>query len=268
MISTRATRGVARRLSLALALLPLQDCHGADPANAIRLEDQRFYTKGSYSAYAAPWSIFFDKSLRRGDDYLDSIVVDPAAFPRNTGIEWRWPFHHPKQKGVWGYLEVSYGNYDGGIPAEPVQPRQALDIAALSEHVAWSGGGIATSFNLLNEFYLTREAGKPDDKVIEVGLLLHPHDRQDWEIVTGRPIGRYVEPGGRAWRVVMNGTYCMFVPDEDVHEATIDLKAMIDFLITSGVITGSEWFNGVAVGVEPVWGRGAVNLSEWSVDLR
>jgi hypothetical protein len=268
MMSTHAIRALARRLALVMALLPLQNCHGADPPGAIRLDDQKFYTRGSYSAYAAPWSIFFDKSLKRGDDYLDSILVDPGAFPKNTGIEWRWPFHRPKEKGVWGYLEVSYGNYDGGIPAVPVEPRQVLNIDTLSERVAWSGGGMATSFNLLNEFYLTREAGKNDEKVIEVGLLLHPHDRQDWQIVTGRPIGRYTEPGGRSWKVVMDGTYCMFVPDQDVQDTTIDLKAMLNFLITSGVITGSEWFNGVAVGVEPVWGRGAVNLSEWSVDLR
>lgn len=40
----------------------------------------------------------------------------------------------------------------------------------------------------------------------------------------------------------------------------------LSFLISHGVITGNEWFNGIALGVEPFSGSGTSTLNQWSVD--
>lgn len=242
----------------------LQSCGNANSPGSVRLPDQTFYTSGAYSAFASPWSSYLDKSLQRERDFLDSIVVQPATFPDGTLIEWKWPFRRPKVAGVWGYLAVSYGNYDGGLPQVTVEPKQVKDIDSLSEDISWSASGF-TSYNLLNEFYLTRDAGKSDQKVIEIGLLLHPESRRNPFIEGARLVGRYADREGRSWQVVLNGTFCMFIPDHDVSDGQIDLKAMLDFLVDKTVITGSEWFNGLAIGVEPVWGQGSTTIAIWKV---
>jgi hypothetical protein len=251
---------------LAIATLA-SSCARVQSSGAIALEDRQFYSAGPYSAYASPWSSDIDKTLAHGRDFTDRITVLPGGFPKGTHIEWDWPLRRSGVGGVWGYMEISYGNYDGGEPKLHVEPRQVRDIRALSQDFAWSHGGIA-QFNLLNEFYLTRNAGKTGEKVIEIGLLLHPYERPGADALKAKDVGRFVDRQGRAWDVILQGTFCMFVPERDVLEGHVDIRAMLQFLIDKSVISGDEWFNGLAFGVEPVRGWGSIAVDRWHVDYR
>ena len=60
----------------------------------------------------------------------------------------------------------------------------------------------------------------------------------------------------------------MFIPADDVLTGTIDCKAALDFLRAKGQLTGEEWFNGIAFGIEPVTGSGSLRVESWAVDYR
>ncbi len=51
----------------------------------------------------------------------------------------------------------------------------------------------------------------------------------------------------------------------DVLSGTVDFKAALDFLLKKGKLTGEEWFNGVAFGVEPIRGSGSLELRKLDV---
>ena len=143
----------------------------ADPPRV--LADKEFYTKGSFIAYAGPWSteVKGGPALQHGIDYADEIAVQPGTFPADVELTWHWPLTPPKHTGVYGYNAVSYGSYDGGVPETAVPPRQVKAIDALSETFHFAMARPIGDFNVLNEFFLCEKStGEP--KVGESGFFL------------------------------------------------------------------------------------------------
>lgn len=230
-------------------------------------EDAQFYTRGAYAAFASPWSTWYDRSLVHNRDYWDRITIDPATFPANTTISTHWPTRLPST-GVWGYHHVFYGNYDGGVVQTPIAPRQVKAINTLRQTFSYSATG-SNNYNLLNEFYLTSAPGKSAAKVIEIGYFLNaPAQTRAWN-KSGQMIGILVDAWRNRWTVTKRGTFVTITPyDVDViRSGTIDVAHMLRFLRIHNVITGDEWFNGIAFGVEPTVGAGdtTVKVTDWQV---
>jgi hypothetical protein len=235
------------------------------------LSDKQPYGQGRYFAYASPWSTLFDKSLRHGSDYADTITLDPLTFPDGTAIDTRWPTTKPKNSGVWGYHAISFGNYDDGHPPIPVTPHQVKDIRQLSEQFAFNYRG-DTNFNLLNEFYLTSRAGDAAAKVIEIGFFLHIPAPSLRYVHGGRPITSYQDTFGHVWMVRRTGNFITITPinGQDLAQGSIDVRWVLDLLLREHVITGHEWFNGIAFGVEPTEGGGTTDvlIERWHVNYQ
>jgi hypothetical protein len=241
----------------------------SDNEQLIVLQDSQPYFQGSYGGYAGPWSTFFDASLVHGKDYLDTITLRPSSFPDGAVIDTRWPLTKPKNSGVWGYHALSFGDYDGGHPPKSVMPKQVRDIRRLSERFAFSYEG-SDQFNLLNEFYLTSRAGEADAKVIEIGFFLHAPSSSVRFIEKGKKISAFNDSDGRLWKITRTNNYVTILPSggKDLLQGEIDIRSVLKLLVDSGVITGSEWFNGIAFGTEPTEGAGHTSLTieRWRVD--
>lgn len=237
------------------------------------LGDKEFFTKGSFIAYAAPWSTDegANAGLKHGVDFLDEIAFEPKGFPQEVEFTWHWPLAPAKESGVYGYNAVSYGSYDGGVPETPVEPRQVKGIHALAETFGFEMARPAGDFNVLTEFFLTKEKGG-EEKVAEIGFFLHASESAVRFAEDGGAVGTFTDPARRVWKVSVQpapaGPYYMFLPAEDVLAGTIDFKAALDFLKAQGKLTGAEWFNGLAFGIEPVAGSGSLRLRHLAVSYR
>lgn len=237
------------------------------------LADKEFYTKGSFIAWAGPWStdVAGGTALKHGVDYADEITVRPATFPGDVEISWHWPLTPPKHTGVYGYNAVSFGSYYGGVPEVAIPPRQVKEIATLSETFRFEMARPIGDFNVLTEFFL---AGKSDGepKVAEIGVFLRAAKSAIPFADAGEQLGTFIDATGRAWNVAVqpapHGPYYMFIPAGDVLEGTIDFKAALDFLRAKGRVSGEEWFTGLAFGIEPVAGSGSVRVKSLSVTFK
>lgn len=238
----------------------------------IILGDQQFYTKGSFIAYAGPWSTYFGagKALKRGVDFVDEIAVQPDTFPANSEFTWHWPLTPAKEAGVYGYNALSFGSYDGGIPQSPIVPRQVKDIVTLEETFRFEMVRPVGDFNALTEFFLTKKAG--GEKVAEIGFFLRAAKSAVEFANVGEQLGAFTDASGRAWKIAVQtspaGPYYMFIPPAEVLSGSIDCKAALDFLRGKGRITGEEWFNGFAFGIEPVKGSGSLRVQNLSVSYK
>lgn len=250
-------------LAVTVALFPAR---AAGPT--IVLEDSQPFYRGSYQAFASPWSTFLERDLVHGRDYRDRISLDPRRFPDGTIFESVWPKRAPTQSGVWGYNALSFGNYDGGRPPERVIPRRIRDVKRLEESFAYRSAG-SPYFNLLTELYLTAKPGDEKAKLAEIGFFLHRPRTTDAFAAAGAFIGGYRDQQGRAWTIRRQGTFYLVIPDgdADITSGTLEVMPLLSRLIQDHILTGNEWFNGLAFGIEPAPGGGytRLNVDHWRV---
>lgn len=237
------------------------------------LADREFYTKGSFIAYAAPWSVDVGggQVLKHGVDYADLIAVHSKTFPANVEFCWHWPLTPPKHSGVYGYNAVSFGNYHGGVPEVRVPARQWKEIGTLAETFRFEIAHPIGDFNVLTEFFLAEKADG-DHKVAEIGFFLRAAKSAILFADSGEQIGTFADSSGRAWKVAKQsapyGPFYMFIPTGEVLAGTIDFKAALEFLQAKRRVTGEEYFTGLAFGIEPVSGSGSLRLLGLSVSYQ
>lgn len=251
----------------ALALAATSVPSGRAEVPVVR-SDREAYSKGSYIAYPAMWCAnFFQKEMVKDVDYAGTISLLPSTFPNRSTIRWRVPLKPPTKCGVYGFPGVSFGNYDNGTPQHPVKPIQVRNLRnfRLTYDVAYAA--VAGEFNVLAECYLTSRAGKADAKVAEIGFLPHSGASMDRFANRGRQIGTYTDRSKRPWQVSVTGIYYTFVPADraDVLVGTADFRQALNFLRGKGIVSGQEWLNGMAFGVEPVTGSGSLNIRRLAV---
>jgi hypothetical protein len=243
----------------------------ANGEQPVTLTDNVFYSRGQYVAYAAPWCAYSNKALVIGRDLVNTITLYPSKFPYEAVIDVSAPAEDPYTYGcgVYGYHHVAFGNYNGGIPRTAAEPRQIKALDRLEVEVVQRSRSLPGDYNVLHETFLTREAGKPDDKILEVGWFLHADTTATNWGKGGTRLGAHVDPAGRQWQVYQRDTFVMIFPADgrDVESGTLYMKAMFDQLMQWKLLTGDEWFNGMAIGVEPIRGKATMTLERWTIAM-
>lgn len=244
----------------------------AEPASSVRqsrqLGDKEYFTRGQYLAFAAPWCADRNRELTVGRDLHASIALDPDRFPAGVTIRSHAPSHDPGKYGcgVYAYNHVAFGNYNDGSAREAVAPAQVKAIGQLRTDfdLRFSGDG---QFNVLQEFFLTRNAGSHRRQVLEIGYFLHASDTALRFARSGRGYRDYTDPQGRAWKMYRVQRFLMLFPaNGDLTSGTIDIGHLLTELTERKLLTGEEWFNGLGLGVEPVQGDSMLHIDDWKVD--
>jgi len=243
-------------------------------AQSVVKADRQWSSEGQFMTYSSPWCAGHDKSLVVGRDFSNSIAYKKGdlAKGKNVKMTWRWPRADKRSAkcGVFGYNYVGWGNYDSGAVRRSVAPAQVKSIKALSFSYDAQSSANAEQFNGLGEFFLTKNAGAADQKVIEIGWFWNaPALTRAWA-KTGRQLGRVVDPHGVKWTVSVNksgvaGTYVTFIPVGKKTSGTFEGKAALNYLRKAGVVNGDWWFNGAALGVEPLGGAGSAVVRTFKV---
>jgi hypothetical protein len=239
------------------------------PRGAIVKYDGQNYYEGRYIAYAADWSAASGRiNLQRGVDYRNVLIIQPGQFPARTTIQWHWPDRTAKT-GVYGYNHLAWGYYAGGVPKEQVRSAQVADIAELVTDFDVAVSAERGEFNVLSETFLTLKERDFSTRDVEIGFLTDASPTARRFAGRAKQFGTWVDPGGRAWNVTLHDKYCMFIPVRGaMHRGRIHYGAAMKWLVARDVLTGREWFNGLAIGVEPVSGMGAMDVKRWRVTYR
>lgn len=238
---------------------------------AVTLGDYQFYTKASYSAFMAPFN-------GTGLTFTDTTVVDPATFPNHSTISWSWPADMAAcpigfRGGICGFLNLEYGNYNDTFPQTPITPRQIKNITTLNCSANATFGGTSSGYDVIYDQFLTPDSGGDQvDASAEVSVFLHTPSYSQSLINGATQIGT-TTISGITWQVAYSpGTLpdYYFTPSNyaDVPNTAIDVKAMFAYLIAQGKLTGDEYFNGLALGVEPRQGAGTAIFNSLSVVIQ
>jgi hypothetical protein len=218
---------------------------------------------GPWWTYTNPWN---RGSLVHGVDYNQSITVIPKAMPNGTVISWSWPNQIPSY--IYSYPMLVYGVYDRGTSRAGVKPA-SMQISELTTLLLQHNVSIAATSGSVNDFdviydgYLSTTADG-NTNAAEISVFIHtPNSSLTYMRGLSPRYTGYVDGDGVAWDMAFHGTQMCIWPHNgaDVLVKTIDLKAMLSYLVTQGVLTGNEWFNGIAIGAEIIRNAGTLTVN-------
>jgi hypothetical protein len=230
------------------------------------IHDNEAYPAGAYLAYIAPFNkgaLIYDR------DYTESITVDAAVFPAQSLFSWRWP-DTPASAGVYGFSAIDFGDYNNTAVPTPIPARRVGQIRTLNETHDASFAGLLEGFDVIDDLFLT---GAPDDNttnLFEVEVFLHT-PRYSADYVRGtRRIGNFVG-AGIIWTVAIDESAghipdILFMPHDrsDIGSGTVDLRAMLAYLVDARVIPATVYFNGFAFGTETQRGAGEMRVTAFA----
>lgn len=226
------------------------------------------YANGSYLAYLAP---FGKGALVDGVDYSEAMIVQPATFPNNVSILWNWPAN---TSGIVNFLAVDFGDYNNTVVPAPIASKKVSAISALTETHALALAGDPSGYDAVIDLFTTSAPGSTTAKQHEIEIFLHTPAYSAGYVASVTQIGAYTDANGVAWTVAIDKSRLphniLFMPADqsDIVSGTVDVKAMLAWLMSKSWVGGGEYFNGLATGVEVQQGLGAAQISQFSVDYR
>lgn len=226
------------------------------------------YANSLYTAYSGMWGVYRARAL----EFDVAMRIYPPSFPSHTSFAWDVT-PDPDWSGVNGYLHVAYGNYDWSPGT--ITSRRVRSISDLTVDLAWTYEGDEAS-GLLCECWLSDEGvqGAPFTKLCEIGFLpkLSPASASFTGTLTRVGSGSFRDSNGIRWIVGMGesgaGPDVPYIvahrPGYEEFEGSFLFHEYFAFLVYSGVITGDEWFNGIAFGVEPLSGSARLTVDKFA----
>lgn len=263
--------GMLVGLQLVVFTVPAKARAGQTDASdsRIKLGDREFYSKGRYVAFAAPWCADGKKDLVVGRDISGAIVLDSGRFPAQTSIVSRAPDVSPNVHGcgVYAYNHIAFGNYNGGIPKTAVAPVQISSIRRLTASFSLHHQGQG-EYNVLQEFFLRSSISPPGRQVAELGFFQHASASAITFAKSGKRYADYRDSEGRVWHVYRKVRYFMFFPAKgDLSSGRMDMHHVLEEMVRRRLLKGTEWFTGMAIGVEPVTGQSSLTVRQWDIFL-
>ncbi len=221
-------------------------------------------------SYLAPWN---KGSLVNGVGYAECTTYQPLTYPNSQTINWSWPETPPPTAGVYNFLSVNFGNYDWTTVLTPVTPKEVGSISTLAQTFNLSIQGEVQGFDVIEDLFLTSEAypngTNPINKKHEIEIFLHSPAYSIAYASSLTPIGTFIASGIQ-WTASINKN--MAVPSvlimptnhTDALVGTVDIHAIFTYLIAKKIISNTEYFNGLGLGVEVRTGSGALTIKSLS----
>lgn len=177
----------------------------------------------------------------------------------------------PSGSGVYNLLAADFGDYLNTTVPVPITSKQVSSVATLIPTASVKFGGTLNDYDVIYDLFLTSGQGSGTTLEFEIEVFLHTPPYAATFVAGGSQLGTFTG-SGITWTVAQTfggaaGNDLLFMPSNqaDVTQASVDIKAMMAFLKGLNVITGNEYFNGLALGVETQQGSGTLTIDQFSV---
>eukprot|EP01113_Clastostelium_recurvatum_P018904 TRINITY_DN22287_c0_g1_i1.p1 TRINITY_DN22287_c0_g1~~TRINITY_DN22287_c0_g1_i1.p1 ORF type:complete len:275 (+),score=50.71 TRINITY_DN22287_c0_g1_i1:23-826(+) len=233
----------------------------------IILHDNTNYFKDEWDAYLSPWG--------KGTitDFSETMTIYPSTFPNNTLISFSWPPMPDNAVHITAYLAIDYGDYYGTRDPRPITPAQINSISQLllTHDVTFNNSVVPNGGNdVIYDLFLTSTPNGDNNHLFEIEVFVYTPTFALWYMNSLAQIGK-VNVSGVEWTVTFskasNPHDILIYPTNlaPIPKATIDLNAMFTYLKQKSILTGQEYYNGHAFGVETVRGEGTLRVNTLSV---
>lgn len=229
-------------------------------------KDWASYTDGDFTLVNNPWN---KGKLENGPDYAQSIAFDTDDITSNVLFKWDWP----DVGHVVAYPEIVVGYKPWGRDGTDSLVTRLDQLGQLDVTIDYDISGDTDDFNVAFDIWLSDKA-LAGNKHITTELMIWTHD--GGLRPAGEKVGIYENGDFRAqiWVAEDFGDssgdssttwrYIAIRAAEDVMADTIDIAAIIEDLVSRGLIDDQDYLNGYEFGAEVIGGRGKFRLNDIS----
>jgi len=230
------------------------------------------YGKGTAASYMGMWYKGADPTFNEGDEFNCSAEISVGKFPADTIIRSKVPMVQ-SPSGIYGYLHIDRGNYDGSPIQTAITPKQSGAISQFYTDIDFDMEGDGYS-SVLHELWYGAAAAAFGGftKVGELGCLPWIKARAIGYL-DSNIIGSLTDTSGRTWKLGQQagsgGPYYMFAlaSNGPLKKGRIPWGEFNNKLLQMGKLNGTEWINGVAIGPEPDRGFDKFTLRQFDLTL-
>jgi len=219
------------------------------------------HNSGAYTVENNVWN------KAENQQYQQCVSIQAADPGVSAGWAWNWP---GIRFNVAAYPNLMYGKNPWLSSTTPNLPVRVGELGCLEVdfEVEQAGSGKG---NLAFDLWITREAAsQPTDISGEVMIWLSRQglkpagSRIDRVDLGGKMVDFYMKEDhkpseGSAW------TFYAFVYPEDFTHGRLDLREVLDYLVTNGHVAGDEYLAAIQLGNEVVSGYGQTWVREYEV---
>lgn len=206
-----------------------------------------------------------------GTDFTQQITYDTADLTRDVQFSWTYP-DAPRDR-VLAYPEIAFG-YSPWGQSGPVDIITRLsDLRNLDIAIDTSIAGQTDDFNVAFDLWMTdTPAGGAQSITTELMVWTHQGNLAP----TDAPTLTYTDANFSADVFVREGftagegidwRYVAVIIDTQYLQGTVDLDAILRFLVANGVVAGDDYLTGVEFGAEVVSGTGSLTLNSFGYDF-
>jgi hypothetical protein len=237
-----------------------------------------------YWTFNSTWN---QEGLVNGRDFTQTITMYPDSFPSGTVIKWSWP-NTPAPSNTYSAPGLVYGTITGfKAPLTNVTAKQINDITTLTLSHTLSMSGNPEQFNVIYDGFLSKiplpgadaamksfEALDYSNSLFEIEVHCHTPPYFSRWLENGHRKYSFTDTQGTRWSIFDNpdakAHMIVFVRADygDLLNYTVDMKALLLAAKSHGLLTGSEYWTGTALIVEPQMGSGSLTIDSFSVDFR
>jgi hypothetical protein len=188
-------------------------------------------------------------------------------------MTWSWPT--TPDNGVYDFDAINYGDYDGTVVQNPIASTPVNNLGTLTETHSLAFSGTLEGYDAIIDMFLTTTPEDSNTNAAEIEVFLHTPTYAAQYVQSQTPVGTF-QGSGITWTVTVDhgggesGLDLLIMPSDqaDVSSGTIDLKAMLQYLVSKGVLSGNLFFNGLGVGTETNYGSGSMVVNSLSVTYK
>jgi hypothetical protein len=227
-------------------------------------KDWASYTDGDFTLVNNPWN---SGKLENGPDYKQSITFDTDDVTSNVLFKWNWP----DVGHVVAYPEIIVGYKPWGQEGSASLVTRLDQLGQLDVSIDYDIFGDTDDFNVAFDIWLSDKplAGNTH---ITTELMIWTHD--GGLRPAGEKVGIYENGDFRAQIWVADDfgdssgdsattwRYIALRATEEITSDTIDIAAIIEDLVSRGLIDDQDYLNGYEFGAEVTGGRGKLRLND------
>lgn len=245
------------------------------PSTALSVNANQLSLKAYQAMNYNGWVVFSNawgsSSLKDGVDFALTSVFNPKDATAGTTFEWSYPLSNASTATILAYPEVIFGHSPLNPATSNPGDKAAVFPVKISEMVGLKAdydvtfSGNLAEFNVSYDIWLSKDPKAIGKQQVSNEIMVWVH-KGGFEAF-GKVVGTY-QWGDATATIYHEGTYTALVFDRDIPKGNLDVAAIMQKLVSLGIVSKDEYIRSLEFGSEVNGGQGKLVINNLDLSVQ